>query len=331
MKKEVILKNWRLTNQHDMHDIAYKYCQQVIDLFIPYDPKKLDRQKNRLLNLFNEKSKDLIFNKTIAQQFFKKFERLTKIYLIATNDHDKLKQLLETKKQINRKDLNFEILYQALMLARSKINYVVEVQFSFIETFVMVLWFYGSLKTTSKIIKNLSQHTFAYPGISFESQYEIALQSVKLNSLSIRSKENKINVLFGILDHFLFHDTLSKIWIDLLPKNSKEGDIEKCQTDFFEWIMLYYLLPLYGVINSYKENDPKFKELIRELFYYDFKQPIVLKACEMLLQVEKQILDLNNRELIDLYELAKPKILNYQKHFNSIIINQAKINNISVI
>ncbi|WP_156933113.1 hypothetical protein [[Mycoplasma] testudinis] len=322
MKKETLIKSWNLPKEYDEKDLAYSFGKMAVKLLEPYEPKKLDYQESKIINFFNPRANELINNEQLYKGLINQLTGLTKLYLTLSENQIKLAELKRHRDWIYLKDFCFEIIYEALMLARTKVKYVIEVQFDLLEVFLYVVWFFASQKTTIKIFENVVPLSFAYPGISFESQYNMSCRSAKINYSNQEATTQTINILKGIANHFMFHELLAKNWEENFVKENNHELTKKCEIRIFEWIILHYLLPLYISVHGYKENDKNFKNLIHDLFYYDFKEAIIAKGCNLLLQANYKVQELKDKELIEIFEMAKPRIKKFKENF---LIWQQKI------
>lgn len=197
----------------------------------------------------------------------------------------------------------FEIICNALLNARNKIEYIINVQFELIEWFLYACWFLTSFKKSIQIFEKMLEYSFVFPGIDFITQLDACKKSAKKACQEQNNNQNMITTLESIYNHFLFHYYLIEQWkLKYSDLHNATIDVHELEIKIYEWVLIHYLLPIYICLFGYEENDQTFENLVKQLFEYKFEQNLIEQIINYLIETKYIVKQLDDKNLEILYK-----------------------------
>ncbi|WP_033159695.1 hypothetical protein [Mycoplasmoides alvi] len=321
MNTQISEKSFNLNKNWNQTDLSYEYAKMAIKCLYSnkYSEQKLkDIINDYFLNAKNKPNLKFIDDLLIQN---------TKNYLILSKNIDMLMKLNELKKVEQRISLYFKVIKNALLEARKNDEYIIQVQFDFIELFLYANWFLNEPKEAIEIFNDTLFISFKYPDTTFQEQYEICIKTAKKIDNDNMENKNIAITLKNIFKHFIWNSKIINSWEKQInaPMNAEQQSLKN---KIYEWILIHYLLPLYMCLNRYYKNDEKFKVICQKLYEYHVDNNLLLEIINWMINTIDLVNEIDNKQLNKFYLLVKKeceKLICKKKLFKNVQLTKTNL------
>ncbi|WP_027124087.1 hypothetical protein [Mycoplasmoides pirum] len=297
---EKTITSFNLPCNWDKYDLAYEYSKNSIKKLYNGHYEK-NQLKTVIFDYFLNCKHKIDFN-FITSQLLED----TKNYFILSKKFKKIDEINNLKNIEHKLTFYFETITNALLLARNKDDYIIEIQFNLIEWFLYAIWFMNSPKNSIKLFEKILSESFRYPNVDFQKQHEVCCKTAQKSYIEQQNPENLLVLLENIYKHFIFNIKILNKWEkQILSKTKNNFYIVGLKNKIYEWILIHYLLPLYVIVHGYKEKDTKFKLISEKLYYYNIDNQILIDVINLMINTQNIVNELNDKKIQKLYETVR--------------------------